>query len=107
MNLRLVLSLVVMVTGLNSLSLEAAGTELPMKKVSSCELDLNNDGEADLAFLVDTSKGRELIVLMKTSSGYNAYVVSRDRPGMNLSCHLGKSVVEDTTGTRKAIECYS
>jgi hypothetical protein len=90
-----------MVTGLNSFSLAATGTGLTLKNVSSCELDLNNDNEPDLALLVEASKGRELIVLMKTSSGYNAYVVSRDKPDMNLSCHLGKSVVETTAGTGK------
>lgn len=103
MNIRLALHLAVMVTGLYSFSLAATGTGLPLKNSSSCELDLNNDNEPDIALLVETRKGRELIVLMRTSSGYSANVVSRDKPDMNLSCYLGKSVVETTAGTGKVM----
>ena len=40
------------------------GTGAPLKYISSCEIDLNNDDEPDIALLVETIKGQELIILM-------------------------------------------
>jgi hypothetical protein len=66
------------------------GTGMPLKYISSCEKDLNNDNEPDIAMLVETIRGRELIVLMRTGNGYNTFVVARDKANMFLSCHFGK-----------------
>jgi hypothetical protein len=66
----------------------------PLKYVSSCEMDFNGDGQPDMALLVDTLIGRQLIVLLKTAKGYDAYVVSRGRPEMYLSCHFGNTIYE-------------
>ena len=74
---------------------------MPLKYIYSCEFDFNNDDEPDIALLVETIRGRELIILMKTVSGYNAFVVSRGKPNMYLSCHFGKSVIETSAGKGK------
>lgn len=79
------------------------GTGTPLKYISSCELDLNNDNESDIVFLVETIRGQELIVLMKTERGYNAHVVSRNKRNMYLSCHFGKTVTETTAGKGKRV----
>jgi len=71
-----------------------AGNGEPLKYISSCEIDLNNDGQPDIALLVETLLGQELIVLLRTNSGYNAFLVSKARPGMYLSCHFGRTVQE-------------
>ncbi|OHE54651.1 MAG: hypothetical protein A2027_04595 [Thermodesulfovibrio sp. RBG_19FT_COMBO_41_18] len=73
----------------------------PLKYISSCELDFNNDNEPDLALLVETLMGRQLIVLLKTAKGYNTFVVSRGKPDMHLSCHFGKIIKETTAGGGK------
>jgi hypothetical protein len=70
------------------------GSGMPLKYISSCELDLNNDEQADIALLLETTKGRELIVLLAKSNGYEAYLLMRGNDNMHLSCHFGKSVKE-------------
>jgi hypothetical protein len=63
-------------------------------------LDLNNDREPDIALLVESLEGPQLIVLMQTEKGYDAYVLSR-RQGMYLSCHFGKFIKETSAGAGK------
>lgn len=85
----------------SSNSFSETGDGIPLKYISSCELDFNNDSEPDIALLIETTKGRELIVLMKTATGYNTFVVSREKPNMHLSCHFGKSIKETSAGKGK------
>lgn len=70
----------------------ATGNENPLKYISSCETDINGDGNLDIALLLENLTGRQLIVLLKTTNGHDGYVVAKDKPGMNLSCHLGKTL---------------
>jgi len=84
--------------GLVPNSLCEVGNGAPLKYIASCELDLNNDGDPDIAFLVETLKGRELIVLLRTKNGYKAFLLSRGKPNMYLSCHFGKYVEETLAG---------
>jgi len=74
------------------------GSGTPLKYISSCEIDLDNNGEADVAMLVETVRGRELIVLLKKEKGYDSYLVSSDNPAMYLSCSYGNSVSETVAG---------
>lgn len=74
-----------------------AGSGVPLKYIASCEIDLDVDGEVDVVMLVETLKGRELIALMRRPSGYDAYIVSRDKPDMHLSCHFGKYIEARTS----------
>ena len=74
----------------------------PLKYISSCELDFNNDNNPDIALLVEPLiGGRQLIVLMKTEKGYNAFLISKNIPNMHLTCHFGKMVKETDAGPGK------
>lgn len=95
---------IIIFIGSSSISFSETGSGMPLKYISSCELDFNNDNEPDIAFLVETTRGRELIVLMKTTGGYNAFAVSQEKPGkpeMHLSCHFGKFIRETSAGKGK------
>jgi hypothetical protein len=74
------------------------GDGQPLKFISSCEIDLNNDEKSDIALLVETIRGRELIVLMQTITGYDTYLVSKGKPEMYLSCRFGKFIQETSAG---------
>src|SRR3989344_6207147 len=86
----------------NAISLTGSGS--PLKYISSCELDFNNDDEPDMALLVETLRSRELIVLMKTDKGYDAYVLSKGASNRHLSCHFGKFIKETSAGKGKKEE---
>jgi hypothetical protein len=86
---------------LHSNSFSETGSGMPVKYISSCELDLNNDNKPDIVLLVETTKGRELIVLMRANDGYTTFVLSRGKPNMHLSCHFGKSIKETSAGKGK------
>lgn len=76
-----------------------SGSGLPLKYISSCELDFNNDSKPDVALLVETLRGGELIVLMRTENGYNAFVVLKEKKtNMQLSCNFGESIKETAAG---------
>ena len=94
----LIACVIVILSGVCSGSPQEYGYGLPLKYISSCEIDLNGDNVSDVAMLVETSRGRALIVLIKTAEGYNAFVLSRDKPNMYLSCHIGKTITETTAG---------
>ena len=81
---------------LNSSMAGAGG--VPLKYISSCEIDLNGDDVLDIAILVETVRGQELIVLLQTEKGYDSYLLSDDKPGMFLSCHFGETVAETKAG---------
>jgi len=78
-----------------------AGDGVPLKYISSCQIDVNSDNELDMVILVETARGPELLALIKTAQGYNTYVVSKDKPDMYLSCHYGKMVTETLAGKGK------
>jgi hypothetical protein len=63
--------------------------------IASCEVDLDNDGQSDIALLVETLRGREALVLLKTGIGYSTFQLPSVSPLMQLSCHLG-GVLEET-----------
>lgn len=65
-----------------------------LRYVTGCEIDLNGDFETDITMVVETSRGRELIVLIRTAEGYNAFVLSKVEPYMDISCRIGKTVTE-------------
>ena len=99
--------LVTIVLVCRSNSFSETGNGVPLKYISSCELDFNNDNEPDIALLVETLKYRELIVLMRAADGYDAFVVSK-KPfskgsivAVHLSCHFGKFIKETEAGKRK------
>jgi hypothetical protein len=83
-----------------------AGSGRPIKYISGCEIDLSNDGRTDIVLLIETSRGRELVVLMKTDEGYKAYQLPTPGPAMNLSCRIGSTVTETTAGKKVGTEAH-
>ena len=86
------------------LSMEAhgqAGIGGPVKYLSSCEVDLNNDGQSDVVLLVETVRGRELIVLLKTRDAYVVYEFTHLGALMILSCKFGRTVTETEAGRKR------
>ena len=78
------------------------GEGSPIKFISSCELDLNKDGQADLVFLIESLAGRELIVnLREDFIKFKAYSLFRAPPGngMHLSCELNVNEVKETSSS--------
>ncbi len=77
---------------------DVAGT--PFKYISSCEIDLDGDDILDIAQLIETIRGRELIVLIKDSSGYDAFLIDdKVSEKMYLSCHFGHTIKTTTAGS--------
>ena len=56
---------------------------------SSCEIDLNGDNRPDIAFIAETSRGYELIVLLRKVRGYKTFLLYEGKPAMSLACHEG------------------
>ena len=81
-----------------STSFTEAGRGMPVKYLSSCELDFNNDDKPDIALLIETIMGREVIVLMRNTDGYKAYVLTTGKQDMYISCHFGKEIKETMAG---------
>jgi len=75
---------------------------LPLKYISSCEIDLNQDGFSDIALLVETVRGTELLALLKTKDGYNTFILKRDVNGVLLRGIYGKTVEETKSGIGKS-----
>jgi len=69
--------------------------------ISSCEIDLNGDSQSDVVFLVDTSRGRELIVLLRSAGGYAAQVLTAGKGHSILTCNYGRTVTETKSGQGK------
>lgn len=93
--------IIVLLSGFISPSFAETGTGAPLKYISSCEIDLNHDNAPDIAFLVETLRGRELIVLMRSAQGYTAFTVSKDKSDMQLTCQFGMTVTETLAGKGK------
>ena len=72
------------------------GDGVPLKYISSCEMDFDKNKQADIALLVETIRGRELLVLLSKNDTYQAYSLFRGprSNGMHLSCKFGKTVKE-------------
>ena len=77
-----------------------AGIGAPVRYLSSCEVDLNNDGQSDVVLLVETVRGRELIVLLKTRDAYAVYDFPNIGALMVLSCRFGRTVTETEAGKK-------
>lgn len=73
----------------------------PMRYISSCQLDLDNDKNIDIAFLAITNYGWELIVLLYKPDGYKAYVLSKGKENMYLTGHYGSRIKATIAGNGK------
>ena len=77
-----------------AIQLGFTGDGMPLKFISSCEMDFNQDGRSDKAFLVEGIPGRELLVLLAKKDGYETFVVSKGKDRMFLHCEAGFEVKE-------------
>lgn len=71
------------------------------KYLAGCEMDLDGDTETDIALLMDTERGRELIVLLRRSGGYTTTVLCQPRERSRLSCRLGLQISETVAGNAR------
>jgi len=99
MTLRLSLFVVAGILFINAALFGSSGAGTPFKYISSCEIDLNDDDRCDLAMLIETIEGRELIVLLRMEGGYEAFLLSRNiDENCHLSCHFGSTISETEAG---------
>lgn len=82
---------ILLTLGLFVMAGTVAGDELAQELSvdSSCEIDLNDDGQTDIAFIAETSRGYELIVLLRKARSYKTFLLYQGKPAMRLSCHQG------------------
>lgn len=74
---------------------------LPIDFVGGCEVDLNADGNLDMALLINTTKGYDLIVLMRFKTALRTFIVADANSKTFLSCHYGKKVKGTDAGPGK------
>jgi hypothetical protein len=65
-------------------------SELKVKSSSFCELDLNADGQIDMAFLAES----KLFVFIKEGPTYKSQVLSTNAKEMKLFCQKPNSIKE-------------
>lgn len=71
----------------------------PAKLLTSCEIDLNGDKQADLVLALETVRGPEVIALLASGNTYRGFVVAKGaRAQMHLRCEFGDSVTSTTAG---------
>jgi len=70
----------------------AHGNGLPIAYISSCEIDLDGNDKSDVVILAETTRGIELIALLKSERGYDGYILATDVSEMMLSCKYGDEV---------------
>jgi hypothetical protein len=95
----IIVSLLIGLIAVNVFSAIDSTTVRPVKLISGCQLDLNGDQIADIAELIETERGRELVMLLRTDSGYTAFTfpdtLSTD---FELSCVQGELIQGNTDG---------
>jgi hypothetical protein len=74
---------------------------IPIKCLNSCEADFNSDNKQDIAILIETKIGWELIVLIRNGSSYKPYVLAKGKQDMKMSCHFGMEIKETIAGEGK------
>ena len=81
---------------------------LPLGYAGGCSLDLDRDGERDMAMLLTAGQGREavtsLVVLLARGDGYEARVPARDAGAVLLTCHYGDTVTESGVAAEEGRE---
>jgi hypothetical protein len=78
------------------------GDGFPARYLAPCEADLSGDGQPDLALLIETVRGTELIALVSGESNpYRAFLLLRhnqsSKPGI-LACEYDDEVRETRAG---------
>src|SRR5437773_1285350 len=72
-----------------------------LRLLSGCEIDLNGDGQRDMAMSLMTSGTRKVVVLLAKGKSYETFVLTTGYPaGMVLKCTRGTIVRETTLALR-------
>jgi hypothetical protein len=77
------------------------GFASPLKYISGYELDLDNDGTLDIATLIETNKGIELIVILQKKSKNITYRLYEGNYSPILSYKFKNTVLETAAGPGK------
>lgn len=78
---------------------QTLATGAPAKLLTSCEIDLNGDKQADVVLALETVRGPEVIALLASGNTYRGFVIARGRKAqMRLNCEFGDSVTSTTAG---------
>lgn len=89
---------------LTSTALSFALDARPIKYLSSCEIDLSGSSEDDLAMLVETKQGRELIVLIREAKSFRPVVVQKVSNLHQITCLHAPQVVGYQNGKKKSFK---
>ena len=89
-----------LVTGVTAPVLsQALATGAPAKLLTSCEIDLNGDKQADVVLALETVRGPEVIALLASGSTYRGFVIATGRKAqLRLTCEFGDTVTSTTAG---------
>jgi hypothetical protein len=80
-------------------SSQTLATGAPAKLLTSCEIDLNGDKQADLVLALETVRGREVIALLAAGNTYRGFVIATGASAqMRLRCEFGDSVTSTAAG---------
>jgi len=64
-------------------------------------MDLNKDGNLDIALLINTTEGYKLIIVMRPNSALRTFFLGDATSKTYLSCHYGKEVKGTDAGPGK------
>jgi hypothetical protein len=78
---------------------QTLATGAPAKLLTSCEIDLNGDKQADVVLALETVRGPEVIALLASGNRYRGFVIAKGaRAQMRLRCEFGDSVTSTAAG---------
>lgn len=76
-----------------------------VKCISSCEIDINQDTLSDIVLEIESSRGIEVLVLMKKQKGYQYFhITGETRESIFTTCKYGKSIFAKEGKTKKKIK---
>jgi len=75
---------------------QSYGAGSPITYISGCYMDLNNDGNTDIAIYINTQDGCKLFALLRTKEGFTSYPVTEGSPMAVLACKWGMGEVRET-----------
>lgn len=78
---------------------------IPVKFTSGLEADFNHDGLNDVAMVLETSEGQQLMVMMNNGNGYKTHILKKLQSNMVLSCYYDR-IVKGTTDKNKEYKEY-
>lgn len=94
--MKVIASLIILAIGVGAISIQTAVDSTianPAILVSSCQLDLNGDEMTDIAELIESDRGRELVILIRSDSSFTAFTFPDTlSTEFQLSCAQGATI---------------